>query len=93
MTDPNLRFGHLDWTSGMMFTAGAPGGPTIVLDGNDYRETLTYIANLGIAGAQIYDALILRAAVKHRAEVIYTWNVKRFHLLASTGIKRKIKTP
>ena len=33
MTDPNLRFGHLEWTSGMIFTAGAPGEPTIVLDG------------------------------------------------------------
>ena len=34
MTDPNLRFSHLDWTGGMRFTGGAPGGPTINLDGD-----------------------------------------------------------
>ncbi|MEO5798062.1 MAG: OsmC family protein [Gemmatimonadales bacterium] len=34
MTDPNLRFGHLDWTSGMSFTASSESWPSIVIDGN-----------------------------------------------------------
>ncbi len=33
-------------------------------------------------GAIIYDALILACARKARAEVIYTWNVKHFRLVA-----------
>ena len=61
MTDPNLRFGHLDWTSGMMFTAGAPGGPTIVLDGNGNEGPGPMVGLLlacgGCAGADVVSIL------------------------------------
>lgn len=62
MTDPNLRFGHLDWTSGMSFTATAPGGsPSIVLDGNGVEGpgplvTLLLAAG-GCAGSDVVSIL------------------------------------
>lgn len=34
MNDPNLRHGVLDWEGGLRFTGGAPGGPTITIDGD-----------------------------------------------------------
>jgi putative redox protein len=30
----NLRYATLTWTRGLVFEGGAPGGPTIVIDGN-----------------------------------------------------------
>lgn len=51
MTDPNLRFGHLDWTSGMSFTAKAPTGPSIVIDGNGNEGPGPMVTLLLAAGA------------------------------------------
>lgn len=51
MTDPNLRFGHLDWTSGMSFMANAPDGPSIVLDGNGKEGPGPMVGLLLAAGA------------------------------------------
>lgn len=51
MTDPNLRIGHLDWTSGMSFTAGTPGGPTIILDGKSAEGPGPLVGLLLAAGA------------------------------------------
>ena len=51
MTDPTLRFGHLDWTSGMSFTARAPEGPAIVIDGNGKEGPGPVVALLLAAGA------------------------------------------
>ena len=50
-TDPNLRLGHLDWTSGMSFTASAPGGPTIIIDGNSREGPGPMVGLLLVAGA------------------------------------------
>lgn len=51
MNDPNLRHGHLDWTSGMSFTAHAPGGPAIVLDGHGAEGPGPMVGLLLAAGA------------------------------------------
>ncbi|MEP6590315.1 MAG: OsmC family protein [Gemmatimonadota bacterium] len=51
MTDPTLRFGHLDWTSGMSFTARGPEGPSIVLDGNGKEGPGPMVTLLLAAGA------------------------------------------
>ena len=51
MTDPALRFGHLDWTSGMSFTASAPGGPTIIIDGKNNEGPGPMVGLLLAAGA------------------------------------------
>ena len=34
MTDPNLRFGAVDWQGGLRFSGSAPNGPSIVIDGD-----------------------------------------------------------
>ena len=61
MTDPNLRFGHLAWTSGMIFTAGGPGEPTIVLDGKGKEGPSPMVGLLlaigGCAGADVVTIL------------------------------------
>ena len=61
MTDPNLRFAHLDWTGGMRFTGGAPGGPTINLDGDGKEAPGPMVALLtamgGCAGADVTSIL------------------------------------
>lgn len=42
---------------------------------------------------QIYDALILAAAERSNAEVIYTWNVEHFRRVASASITPRIQPP
>lgn len=34
MTDPNLRYGAVEWQGDLRFTGSAPGGPSITLDGD-----------------------------------------------------------
>lgn len=51
MTDPTLRFAHLDWTSGMSFTAPGPGGTTVVIDGEGQAGPGPMVALLLAAGA------------------------------------------
>ena len=51
MTDSNLRVGHLDWTSGMSFTARTPGGPAIILDGKNTEGPGPLVGLLLAAGA------------------------------------------
>ena len=43
-------------------------------------------------GWRIYDALLLQCALKAKADVIYTWNLKHFQQLAP-NIASTIKTP
>jgi putative redox protein len=61
MTDPTLRFSHLDWTGGMRFTGGAPGGPTMNLDGDGKVAPGPMVALLtamgGCAGADVTSIL------------------------------------
>lgn len=51
MTDPNLRSGHLDWTSGMSFTARSPDGSNVVIDGHGKEGPGPMVALLLAAGA------------------------------------------
>ena len=44
------------------------------------------------AGGLVYDALLLRCALKSRAEAIYTWNTKHFRRLSPESAAR-IRTP
>jgi predicted nucleic acid-binding protein len=50
----------------------------ITLDGDDYATSLATSAALGIVGGAIYDALLAGCAIKARAEVIYTWNIRHY---------------
>jgi predicted nucleic acid-binding protein len=44
-------------------------------------------------GGTVYDALLARCALKVRAEVLYTWNVKHFQQLGLEEIVKRIRTP
>jgi hypothetical protein len=51
------------------------------------------MASGGWIGAQIYDALLLRGAVKCAAERIYTFNLGDFKRLAPEPLVEKICAP
>ena len=50
----------------------------IPLTVSDYRATLKRLAELGLSGGVVYDALIARAAEKFRAERLLTLNPEDF---------------
>jgi predicted nucleic acid-binding protein len=50
------------------------------------------LADCGLPGGQVYDALLLACARKSGADAIYTWNLKHFRQLAPDLAKR-IRTP
>lgn len=50
----------------------------ITLTGEEYFQVMKKAASSGIPGGIIYDALLLRCALKSAAETICTWNVKHF---------------
>ena len=63
MTDPNLRFGHLEWTSGMIFTAGAPGEPTIVLKHALRNALVPIVTVLGLTVALMIGGAVVTETV------------------------------
>jgi predicted nucleic acid-binding protein len=66
---------------------------TIVsLDAEEYFVAIEGAAAVGVAGGTVYDTLLARCALKARAEVIYTWNVKHFQRLGPE-IAQRIRTP
>jgi predicted nucleic acid-binding protein len=54
----------------------------VALDAAEYVETIRDASERQLTSGRIYDALLLACARKHRAEVIYTWNVKHFRQIA-----------
>jgi predicted nucleic acid-binding protein len=64
----------------------------VALTGQEYFKALESSAALGITGGGIYDALLGYCALKSKAAVIYTWNVKHFKRLA-TEIAGRVSTP
>lgn len=64
----------------------------IALEENDYYSILQQAAEKGILGGRIYDALLLRCAVKAEADTIYTWNLKHFQHI-SPDLADRIQTP
>ncbi len=64
----------------------------ITLDEGDYFEAIRGVAEKGLPGGRVYDALILRCAAKAKAQTIYTWNVKHFQTLAP-HLAGRIRTP
>lgn len=64
----------------------------ISLDSNEYMARIRQIAELGVVGGTVYDALIAQCAAKAKADVIYTWNIRDFK---QTGleISKRIRTP
>ena len=65
----------------------------VSLTAREYAQTLQKAAADGIEGGKTYDALILAAATKSRAERIYTTNVSHFKSLADEQLQTRIVAP
>ena len=78
----------------MLFLAEIRQRLTLVaLDGDEYYATIERASALGVMGGTVYDALLARCALKARAEILYTWNVKHFQQLGLGEIVKRIRTP
>lgn len=55
----------------------------IALSASDYWSVLKGLGEIGFSGGIVYDALILRAALKARADQLLTFNVKDFRRLST----------
>ena len=65
----------------------------VALSPDEYLDAAQRIADLGLLGGLIYDALLLACARKVNAERIYTWNVRHFQLVAPDLKDRIIQPP
>ncbi len=65
----------------------------VELGTDDYRWAVDRIASLGLAGGVIYDALILRAALRADCERIYTFNLEHFRRVAPEEIAGRLAAP
>jgi predicted nucleic acid-binding protein len=66
---------------------------TISLVGTDYAAFLREAVGSGIQGGTIYDALLLKCAVKAAADRVYTLNLKHFQTIASPEFIKKLSEP
>ena len=64
----------------------------ITLGKGDFEDALQTVASGGWSGASIYDALILRSAVRSGADRIYTFSLDDFRRLAPE-LEQKICAP
>jgi predicted nucleic acid-binding protein len=64
----------------------------VALDEAEYRNAIRDLADRGLGGGRVYDALLLACARKCRAETIYTWNAKHFRQIAP-DLASRIRTP
>jgi len=64
----------------------------ITLTGQEYFKVLEASAALGVTGGGIYDVLLGHCALKSRAEVIYTWNLRHFERLGPE-VAGRVSTP
>ena len=64
----------------------------VTLDGEEYFQALKSAASLGIAGGNIYDALLAHCALKAGAETIYSWNL-RHYAHCGPEVTRRLQTP
>jgi predicted nucleic acid-binding protein len=60
----------------------------VMLSAEDYRLTLQRMAELGVSGGAIYDALIARAAHNAKAERLLTFNPDDFKRVWPEGAAR-----
>jgi hypothetical protein len=63
------------------------------LTGSDYAALVREAALAGIQGGAIYDAVLLKSAVKADVERIYTLNQKHFQAVAPKSISCQILSP
>lgn len=63
------------------------------LTAKEYSAALESAAANGVEGGQTYDLVLLAAAIKSRAERIYTLNVRHFQNLAQENFRSRILAP
>jgi predicted nucleic acid-binding protein len=77
----------------MLFLSDMRERLTIVsLDDQEYLQAIAGAAAAGVVGGTIYDALLVHCALKAKAEIIYTWNVKHYAQFGPEAAKR-VRTP
>jgi predicted nucleic acid-binding protein len=64
----------------------------VTLDDQEYYAAIEECAAVGTVGGAVYDALLTRCALKARADMLYTWNLKHFQQLGPEVAKRT-RTP
>jgi predicted nucleic acid-binding protein len=64
----------------------------VALDGEEYAGALKAAASLGIVGGGIYDAMIAHCALKAKADVIYSWNIRHYSLCGA-AVMKLLQTP
>lgn len=64
----------------------------VTLNELEYFQVAEAAADAGLAGGAIYDAILGRCALKAKAGVIFTWNVKDF-LRLGPEIASRVKSP
>lgn len=65
---------------------------TVALDSDEYFQAVRASSGQGLSSGRVYDALLLRCAVKAKARTIYTLNLKHFQLIAPELVDR-LRTP
>jgi predicted nucleic acid-binding protein len=65
----------------------------VALTPKEYATTLELAAAGDIEGGRIYDALLLAAAERSRAERIYTFNISHFQSIANDNLRNRIVGP
>ncbi len=64
----------------------------VALSEEDYYRAINSAAARSVTGGAIYDALIGHCALKIKAEVLFTWNLRDFQRLSSE-IAQRVRTP
>jgi predicted nucleic acid-binding protein len=62
----------------------------VALDEEEYYATIERASIRGILGGAIYDALVASCALKAKAEILYTWNLRHF---LQFEIAERVRTP
>jgi predicted nucleic acid-binding protein len=65
----------------------------VALSDEEHFETIERLAGSGLARSYIYDGLIMTAASKSGADVIYTWDINDFQRVAPPQTVKNIRTP
>ncbi len=63
------------------------GGKVVALDGKAYRALLRGAPGDGIAGGQIYDAVIAACAIRAKGATLLTFNASHFVPFARRGLE------
>lgn len=79
--------------SALLFLADVRDRLTLIaLTPEEYFETLEINSRVGVTGGGVYDALLAQCALKAKADVIYTWNIKHFKRLMP-AVASRVTTP